>query len=303
MNGWRRIGTFLALAAATVGGAQPGLAQDRPDRLETRVQVLGAVFDNFFQSSVDTAQRTIHAGTAEGRLSVRPDRAVPLQLYVEGVYVRYEALGGSPEVGGGLRYTGRPHELRVRVGYQDDRPAFDLGEVVRTADISQALTTYSYRLGEDWETGAELQYARIQFDNVPANDTDLYSAGGSLRYRGWGYDLSPEVGVSVGRREAVDPDQEYGRHRLYARLVSVPVPGLYASVRYRYRSRGYTSSDPSHRNFDRSDEGSQWTVGAAYDLGERSSVNLYYNYQNIESTLPARTYTAQTLQLGASLRL
>lgn len=303
MNGWRRIGAFLALAAATAAGAQPALAQDRPDRLETRVQVLGAVFDNFFQSSVDSAERTIHAGTAEGRLSVRPDRAVPLQLYLEGIYVRYESLGGSPEVGGGLRYTGRPHELRVRVGYQDDRPAFDLGEVVRRADISRALATYSYRLGEDWETGAEFQYARIQFDSVPANDTDLFSAGGSLRYRGLGYDLSPEVGASVGRREAVDPNQEYDRHRLYARIVSVPVPGLYASVRYRYRSRGYSGTDPSHRNFDRSDEGSQWTVGAAYDLGERSSVNLYYNYQDIDSSVPGRTYAAQMLQLGASLRL
>lgn len=303
MNRWRRIGAFLALAAASAGGAHPALAQDRPDRLDIRVQVLGAVYDNFFQSSADSAERTIHAGTAEGQVSVRPDRAVPLQVYLEGIYVRYESLGGSPEVGGGLRYTGRPHELRVRLAYQDKRPAFDLGEVVRRADISRALATYSYRLSEDWETGAEAQYARIQFDSVPANDTDVYSVGGSLRYRGWGYDLSPEVGASVARRAAVDPNQEYDRHRLYARIVSVPVPGLYASVRYRYRSRGYSRHDPSHRNFGRSDEGSQWTVGAAYDLGERSSINLYYNSQHIDSSVPGRTYAAQMLQLGASLRL
>lgn len=298
----RPAGACAAALALLVGGlalvAGPAAAQEREDRIGAELTVSGTVFDNFFQVAEDSVERSLYAGTAEGRLYLGPG---PVRLFLEGSYVQYEDLGGSPGVGAGLSVVSRPHELQLRASYRDDRPAFDLGEVVRTSDVAQLVGSYSYRLTDDWEVGVEGQFAAFRFDSVPENDSELYGVGGSLRWRGLGYDLSPEVGASFGRRTADNPDVENDRYRLYARLVSIPVEGLYLSARYRFRSREYTGEDPLGRNFAREDEGSQWTAAASYEATEGLAFELYYDRLDNDSTRPSRTFVAQFVTLGISL--
>ena len=300
---FRSIGV-AALALACVLAADPGpaLAQEAPPpRVELRFRTFGAVFENLFRVRPDSLQQTISAVSGDARVSVRPDRSVPLQLYGEASYIHYESLGGSPEGALGLRYLGRPHELRIRASHQDDRPAFDLGEVVRTADITHLVGSYGYRISEDWEAGAEGQFAQVRFDSVPQNDSDLYSVEGRLRYRGFGYEFSPEVAASVGRRTADDPRLESDRLRLSARIISIPVPPLWLSARYRFRSREYSTTDPTADNFGRSDDGAQWTLSAAYDVSERLRFTLYADHLDMKSTRPERTFTTSLIQVGLTL--
>lgn len=301
----RKTTFVLALLLVLVSGlsalAGPARAQEDPRRVELRFRSFGSVFENLFRVAPESRQQTILAATVDGRASLRPDRSRPLQLYVEGSYIHYESLGGSPELAGGIRSMGRPHQVRVRISHQDDRPAFDLGEVVRRADITNLLASYGYRISDDWEAGVEGHFARVRFDSVPQNDSDLYSAEGRLRFRGFGYEFSPEVGASLGRRTAEDPRLESDRLRLYARIISIPVPPLWISARYRHRSREYTTTDPASGNFDRSDRGSQWTLSAAYDLSERLRLTLYGDHLDMDSNLPERTFTTSLLQLGVTV--
>lgn len=298
----RRFGAAAVLLGTLLAAPLPGAAQEESPRVTAELTVSGSVYDNFFRVAEDSAQRTLTAGRAEGRLGVRPAAASPLRLFVEGSYVRYEELGGSPEAGAGLELYSRPHALRLSASYQDDRPAFDLGDVVRTADIVHLVGDYGYRITEDWEVGVEGQFAAFRFDSVPENDSELAEIGGKLRWRGLGYELSPEVGASVGGRSADDPDLEYDRYRLYARLISVPVDGLYVSARYRFRHRSYSVPDPLATNFGREDDGDQWTVAAAYEATRHVSLELYYDRLDNDSSRPTRTYATQFLTLGISLR-
>lgn len=298
----RRCGAVAVLLGAILGAPLAAVAQEGSPRVTGELTVSGSVFDNFFRVAEDSLQRTIRAGRAEGRVGIRPVAASPLRLFVEGSYVHYEELGGSPEGGVGLELYSRPHSLRLSASYQNDRPAFDLGEVVRTSDIVHLVGSYGHRVTDDWEVGVEGQFAAFRFDSVPSNDSELAEVGGSVRWRGLGYELSPEVGASVGRRSADDPDLEYDRYRLYARLVSIPADGLYLSARYRYRHREYAVADPLARNFGREDDGAQWTAAAAFEAIEGVSLELYYDRLDNDSSRPTRTYVTQFLTLGISLR-
>ena len=302
MTRTRLFAVLLAISALTLAAAGPAAAQQDSDLVTGELTVSGSVFDNFFRVAEDSLERSLLAGRVEGRVGVRPDPDTPLRLFVLGSYVEYEDLGGSPEAGLGLELVSRPHTLLIRGTYQDDRPAFDLGEVVRAADIVHLVGSYAYRLTEDWEVAVEGQFAAFRFDSVPQNDSELSEVGGSLRWRGLGYELSPEVGASVGQRTADDPDLEYDRYRLFARLISIPVPELYLSARYRFRHREYSAGDPLARNFGREDDGAQWTVSGAYDVSERVTLELYWDFLDNDSSRPSRTYTTQFLTLGVAFR-
>ena len=300
----RPFAPLLAALALFVVLAVPGpaAAQQDSDRVTGELTVSGSVYDNFFRVAEDSLERSLYAGRVEGRVGIRPDPDAPLRLFAVGSWVEYEDLGGSPEVGLGIELVSRPHTLRIQGTYQDDRPAFDLGEVVRTADITHLVGNYAYRLTDDWEVGVEGQLAAFRFDSVPQNDSELSEIGGSLRWRGLGYELSPEVGASVGQRTADDPDLEYDRYRLYARLISIPVPDLYLSARYRFRHREYSVEDPLARNVGREDDGAQWTVSGAYDVSPRVTLQLYWDFLDNDSSRPSRTYTTQFLTLGLAVR-
>lgn len=293
--------TLLALGFGLSAGAAPAPAQESPRRVEVRLRTFGTVYENMFRVAEDSLQRTISAVSADARVSVRPDLSLPLQLYGEGAYTRYETLGGSPEGAVGARWIGRPHEARIRLSHQDDRPAFDLGEVVRAADVTVAVASYDHRISEDWEAGVEGQFARVRFDSVPENDSDLRAVEGRVRYRGFGYEFSPEVGATLGRRSADDPRLESDRIRLFARVVSIPLPPLWISARYRHRSRDYTTTDPAADNFGRSDTGSQWTLSAAYDLSESFRLTLYADHLDMDSSRPDRTFTTSFVQMGLTV--
>lgn len=292
----------LVVALALSSGAQPAVAQESgPDRLQIRTRALVRLHDNFFRVGEGGEERAIHAGTVDGRALFRAGSSGQLWLYSEAGYTRYETLGGSVSVVGGIRLVGRPHAAHLRVIHLVDRPARDIGDVVRKADITRANGEYSYRVAGDWELGVEGQVARVVFDSLPGNDSDIYGVGGSLRYRGFGYRFSPEVGGLRAWRTADAPNQEYTRDYLYARLIAIPVDPLWTSVRYRFRVRDYTTEITTFNNFGRTDEGSQWTFIASLRASSRFSFTVYYDFLDMDSSVPQRIFTTQTLIAGVEV--
>lgn len=290
-----------ALAASLPGAGSALLAQGSPDRVEFRTRAGARFYDNFFRVSRDSLAESIFAWTAEARATVHLDRSAGVELYGETEYTRFETLGASPAAGVALVAAPGSHWLRLRASYQKDRPAFDVGDVVRTSDIVRGGLDYSFRPVPAWELGLEGRVADVSSDTAPPADSRLYGIGGSVRYRGLGYRFQPEVGGRLGWRRTEVRSQEYSRSYLYARIVSIPVDGLWTSLRYRFRARAYPEADPASSNFGRSDDGGQWTVLATYRVAPPLRLDFRYNLLDMESTLPRGTFTTQVVSFGMAV--
>jgi hypothetical protein len=259
-------------------------------------------YENFFRVAEDTLERTIYAWTVDGRITLRLDRSPVAEVYVEADVTGFWTIGGSVAAAGALRIGRYDHVLWLRGGYQDDRPTFNVGDVVRTADIIWAEGDYAYRPGSSWELGLDGRAARVSFESAPGNGSDLYLLGGHLRWLGFGSRLSPEVGGRVGWQRAENPNQEDIRADVHARLVLVPVAPLWLSVRYRHRFRSYIGADPASSNFERWDEGRQWTSAAAVRVTRNLQLDLYYDHLEMDSTRPERIFSTRMVTVGITLR-
>lgn len=313
-----RAGVGWALPLAVLAALLPAdgaslAAQEDLSRVEIRARTMASVYDNFFRSADGAPEQTILGWSTDGRVTVRIDRSSRIEVYGEAEYVRFEELSGEADftrverlgqshgLTAGLRLGRHPEQLRLRVSYQGDRPAFNVGDDVRTANFLRAVGDYSYRIGDDWQVGLDGHTGWITFDSVPDNDSRIHGIGASVRYRGIGYELQPELGGRYGWRGADDADQEYRQGHVYARLVSIPVNGLWMSFSYRYRARGYPDADPVSSNYRRADEGGQWTIFSTYRASPNVHFNFRYNRLDMDSTLERRIFTSQVVGLGVTV--
>lgn len=305
--------SLAVLAALLPAGGASLAAQEGLSKVEVRARTMASVYDNFFRAADGSPEETILGWSTDGRVTVRIDRSSRIEVFAEAEYVRFEELsneadftrverlGESRGLAAGLRLGRHPEVLRLRVSYQDDRPAFNVGDDVRTANFLRAVGDYSYRIGEDWQVGLDGYTAWVTFDSVPANDGRIHGIGGSVRYRGIGYGLQPELGGRFGWRGADAADQEYRQGHVYARLVSIPANGLWMSASYRYRARGYPDAEPVSRNFQRTDEGGQWRILSTYRASPNVHFNFHYDRLDMDSTREVRTFSSQVVGLGVTV--
>lgn len=301
--GGRRI-LLVLLAAFLPLSASPAAAQDDSGSVDmnARGQGLARIYENFFRVSADSMQETIVAKTADARLGLRGDGPVPFELYGEAERTWYETIGGSLGAGAGIRLGWRPLALWLRTRYLSGRPVFNVGDVVRTANIFVADAEYAFRPSPDWRLGVEGRAIRVRFDSLPGSANRVHSIGGSIRFNGLGRGLSPEVGGRVGWLRAPSPNQKYRRRRFYVRFISRPVRGVRSSVRYRYRTRRYLVTDPTSSNFGRSDQGGQLMFRTSFRVWSPLYLNVGYRRLDMDSTQPSRIYSAQTVTLGVTIR-
>lgn len=270
---------------------------------ETGLHVQGLFFDNFFQLPDDEPQQDVEALRAEGRLAWRPDGG-PLELFgVAGATTWSEDLDETLLVGGGVRWDGLVDDLEVGLRYEADRPSFEVGDTFGTADLLDLGAVYSHRLSDDWEVSALADFERLDYEADDGRDSDFVNGGAAVRYRGWGYDLSPEIGVEIGDRDADDPNEDHEQTDLWLKLRSAPVPPLYLTLRYRVRTRDYDSDDPLASNFRREDDRDQVVVTADWTTSDLLTWTLYYAWEDADSTKTARIFTTQLLALGLRLTM
>lgn len=289
------------LADAQVEGQQAPAETGAP-RWKTGLHVQGLFFDNFFQLPDTEPQQDVEGLRAEGRLSWRPREQWPLEVYgVAGATAYSDDLEETLLAGGGLRWDGLVDLVELDLRYETDRPSFEVGDTFGTADLLQAGGLYSHRIADSWEISALADHQRLDYQADDGRDSLFRSAGGAVRYRGWGYDLSPEIGVEVGERDADDDNEDNDQTDLWLKLRSAPIPPLYLSLRFRHRVRDYSIGDPTASNFRREDDRNQIALAADWTTSDLLTWTLYYAWEDAESTKATRVFTTQLLAVGVRL--
>jgi hypothetical protein len=292
-------------AAAEVTVRAQRIAPD--PTVEIRLNTL--FFGNFFQAPEGVPEEDVMAAAVEGRftrnLPFHFRQTQPVQGYLYLDYLRFdqEEFGGSPGLRVGARSEGRPHGWDAWAQLQKDRPAFDVGDQLDQANIARLAGDYSYRLGRNWQFGTGFDYEQQSFDLAEQRDNNFLGIGGTIRYRGFGSEFSPEIGFALGDRSVDDSNEDYGQTDWILQIRSAPSPPLYLSVRYRHRVREYDTSNPSARNFGREDTRDQIVLGADLRSGARLTWNLYLAWENADSTSPSRVFDTLLATFGLSYRI
>lgn len=303
---------FLALlAAALVSLAAPARAQVEGQqdpaetgepRWSTGLEVQGLFVDNFFQLPESEPQQDVEGVRAEGRLTWRPRTQWPLEAYgVAGATGYSDDLDETLLLGGGLRWDGLVDLFDLGLRYETDRPSFEVGDTFGTADLLAIGGLYSHRIADAWEISALADHQRLDYEVDDGRDSLFRSAGGAVRYRGWGSRFSPEVGVEVGERDADDANEDNDQTDLWLKLRSAPARSLYLSLRYRHRVRDYSVDDPAASNFRREDDRDQIAFTADWRTSDLLTWTLYYTWEDADSTKETRIFDTQLLAIGLRL--
>lgn len=277
----------------------PAAEAQEDDRLEAELSVFPVSFENFFQAPEELAEEDVAAAQIEARIGYQLDPDRPLRLTAEAGYTFYgQGLDDSPNVGIGLESEDRPREWEVGLEWRGDQPVFDVGDEFDRADVLSLRGDYGYRVTDDWELHALGEWNRQEFEITTRKDNELWGLGGAVRYRGWGYGFSPEIGFLTGARSVDDPTEEHDQQDLWVKIRSIPVRRLYLSLRYRLRTRDYDTTDPLASNFGREDDRDQWTLAVDYRLTRHLRANLYFDYLDADSTKESRIFETTLLGVG-----
>lgn len=291
---------------AAAGQDEEGRAEERREasqepmgrRYEAELSFDLLAFDNFFQAPDGAAATNIYAALTVGHLGYRVSRDLPLVVFGEIGRTFYHDLQDSTLVRGGLEYDDDLHALNLAAGFDTDRPVLDVGDEFEPANVFSLNGEYGYQITPDWELKGLLELQDQSFEVSTDKDNRILGVGPAVRYRGFGYVFSPEVGALFGGRDAVADDEDHSQTDLYLKVRSVPASPVYLSFRYRHRTRDYDTEAPLSRNFQREDTRRQLTALAVVELLPQIDLNVYYAYQDAESTLASRTFDTQLLFAG-----
>ncbi|MFP5288731.1 MAG: hypothetical protein ACLGI9_23545, partial [Thermoanaerobaculia bacterium] len=247
-------------------------------------------------------QQEVDAWAGELRFAV--PFAETLEAYSNLNYTTYDdPLDASQGITAGLRSAGRAHGFDLFGEYLTNRPTGDVGELVEQADIRRVAGEYSYRVTRDLQLTALAEHQQQDFDISQGKDNTFVDFGGAVRYRGFGSAFSPEIGATFGDRDADDPNEDHDQRDLFLKIRSAPADWAYLSLRYRHRTRDYSIADPFADNFEREDTRQQWVATADLRTGDLLTWNLYYSYEDAESTLVTREFTTSLFAAGLTIGL
>lgn len=284
----------LVLVALAALFTAPAPAQPPPWEdpvFGSELRLYGFQYDNFFQAPEGEPEEEVTLTRVEGRFGARPSEASPFELYARGRFDSYsDGLDEAWAVGGGLRFDRRPHRADLYLEHEEDRPVFDVGDEFDRANVLRLSGEYGWRFTEAWQVSALGELRQEEFDRTTGKDNDFVSGGAALRYRGWGYDFSPELGVELGQRDADDPNEDHDQRDLWLKIRTLPVESLYLSLRFRVRDREYIIDDPAASNFEREDDRWDVTLAADFTFTDWLGLNGYVAYEDADSTKETRVY-------------
>lgn len=293
---------LLALSALLVTSAslpaQPPPPWDDPV-FDSEIRVNQFTFDNFFQVPDGEMARDVDMTRVEARLAARADESSPFSLYGRGRFDSYgEDLDEAWAAGVGAAWDTDAHDADLYLEYEQDRPVFDIGDEFDRANVVRLAGEYGWRFTEDWEATLLGEARQEEFAQTSSKDNDWLGGGVALRYRGFGYAFSPEVGAGLGGRDADDPNEDMDETEYWVKIRSLPTERLYLSARVRWRDREYSIDDPAADNFGREDDRMDWTVAADLQVFDWLGVNGYYYRQDADSTKPSRVFESSLGGVG-----
>lgn len=296
----RTLALLLFAAPGLAAAQEQPTADDRRPRADLRLNAQR--FDNFFQVPDGLPQQDVDAWA--GELFFAAPFAQTLEGYANLSYTTYDdPLEPSQGITAGLRSAGRASAFDLFAEYLTNRPTGDVGELVEQADIRRVAGEYSYRVTRDWQLTALGSLQDQDFDITQGKDNTFADLGGAIRYRGFGSAFSPEIGATFGERDADDPGEDHDQRDLFVKIRSAPVDWAYLSLRYRHRTRDYSIADAFADNFEREDTRRQWVATADLRTGDRLTWNLYYSYEDAESTIVTREFTTSLFAAGLTIEL
>lgn len=277
-------------------------APPKPPRVEWQARLGGLYFDNFFQAAEGLPEENVLAASLEGRLTARVHEDKPLEAYVEADLIVYEGFDPSAGITLGLRQEGKPGAFDVSAQYLGGRPSREIQDEFDRANVRALNGEYSHRIGDDFQVSALAEFRHETFDLSPDKANDVYSLGGALRYRGFGWRFSPEIGLRLGGRGARDDNEDLSQRELFVRLRFNPTEAVHVTLRYRRRGRDYSIENPGASNFGREDTRTQWTLTGDWRRSKSMTWNLYYALEDSDSTRSSGVFQTQLLALGVTLR-
>lgn len=296
-------GTFLICACASSVVAQP-IGRSEPGQFRSDIRLQAWVFGNFFYTANDALKEDVAAYRTEVRSAWRPGQR-PLNVYTHVNYLVYDVPGRDPSYGVrlGMAEETEKQVFNFFIDRAENRASVDVGDRVAVANVTLFGGEYSYRVTEDWQLGGEFAHERQRFSIESDQENDYTALTGSVRYRGFGYKFSPSFGYGVGRRSAVDQDEEHDDQHWYAQLAVIPHPRVYMSVRYRHGSRDYLVDTPVSTNFRRQDDRPNWTLSGSVRISDRVNGLVYFSRENMSSSIPNRDVETYYLIMGFAIGL
>ena len=289
----------------------PLLAQPKgisaPGEFRTEMRLQGYYFDNFFYNTTPGGEENVTALGAEIRAAFRPG-AQPLEIFGHVGAIKYGAdrVNDSYGMRIGTVYDDDTHSWTVFLDQAENRPSFEVEDTFARADVTTLAGEYAWRFHDDWEAAGEAAYQRQQFDVDSDRENDYYALGGSIRYRGLGWRITPEAGFLLSRRNVENETQSYESVEPFVQVTympSLPDDPLWLSLRYRHRERSYTTHDPASRNFGREESRPTWTFVADYRVAANVSVWSYFSNESIDSSIPGGDFEVGLLMIGITIGL
>ena len=291
--------TLIVLSTAAAGAQTRDDGRDRPWGIWVRGQ--GQQYQNFFQAPEGSEEQDVSALLGEIGASFEVGRDLSVYGLVNTLRYDQDELDASNGIRVGLRRQGRPHSFDVYAEQLQDRPSFDVGDEFDRADIRTVAGEYALRVGDDWQISVDGELQQQQFEVTPARDNDFGAFGGAVRWRGSRL-FSPEIGVRFGERDVDDETLSYDQRDLYLQIRSSITPDLYVSLRYRDRSREYSTGLVTSTNFGREDERKQIALGTDWTFIPSLTLNLYAARETVDVNLAGRDFDTALYAAGLTWR-
>ena len=294
MNHTRIRLALIAALVATSAYAQPH-GTSKPGESRSELKILGYHFGNFFQVTSPVPETNVNALAAEYRFAYRPT-ASPTEVFAHVNGIDYRARGLSTSYGAraGVNHAGKNDDFKVFVDRQQHRPSFEVGNTFGQANQTMLSAEYDHHFG-DWQLGGEGQRQMQRFPSDSRRNNDYNELGLRARYKGFGWQFTPEAGVYQGKRTVNAPTETYRERGFYIQGAYIPTPNVYLSLQLFDRQRDYSNVVRTERR-----------PGLSGVIDVRTSPRLswlvYYTLERVRSALPYDNFNDNLIIFGPEIR-
>ena len=294
------IGEEAAVPSAALDARRASTSRSEP-AVEMHVRVSAFYSDNFFQAPSYATPSELLATSADARVVLRiPEQRTNVQARVSRTV--FDGFAPSTAIIGGFDANGTYHVLEATGGYQRRSPRLGIGDEPGFASSVYGSGSLGVKLPLQMQVSMLGHYYDI-YVHARAMDSRFSGAGGALRYRGFGYRFSPEVGQMRSTWSSSIASENYLELSRWVSIRATPVAPVWLHARYRRDSRQYTVPEETSSNFGRVDAREVLTLVTDIKLGGRLTWGVYYTHEDGTSTRAGRTFTTQSITTGLSYRV
>jgi len=284
-----------AIAVLVIALSAPAFAQPHavpaPGSVSNEVQLQLFSFGNFFYSSDPRVKQDVTAVGAEYRAGWRFGQS-PAEVFVHVNSLGYQQSGLDRAYGGrvGVWSEGKQQQYRIFVDVARNRPASDIRNA-GTANRNMLFGEYGYNVVPAWQLVARGTHEHQEIRNQAQRDNTMNGIEGIVRYRGFGWQVTPHMGVVASRRNVNDHSESYRDRGAVVGLEYIPITPVWLSIDFRDVSRSF-DSDVAHGDHERHDF--LELIGDWHAM-RRLHLTLYYQREHVASPLNGQSFNADVM--------